>query len=81
VRGKEEEAKRHPAPCGRGGQMHMVARGAVPPARDGGGPASRGRRTTGGPSWAGAGHELGHLWEIPKKIEAGCQGHRAELKK
>jgi hypothetical protein len=37
--------------------------------------------TLGGPSWAGVGHELGRLREIPKKIETGCQGHRAELKK
>jgi hypothetical protein len=37
--------------------------------------------TPGGPSWAGVGRKLGRLWEIPKKIEMGCQGHRAELKK
>jgi hypothetical protein len=37
--------------------------------------------TPGGPSWAGVGHVLGLLQEIPKKIEAGCQGLRAKLKK
>jgi hypothetical protein len=36
--------------------------------------------TSGGPSWAGVGRELGWLREIPKKIETGCQGHRAKLK-
>jgi hypothetical protein len=37
--------------------------------------------TPGGLSWAGVGHELGRLREIPKKIETGCQGYWAELKK
>jgi hypothetical protein len=57
------------------------AHGVVAPTKGGGGLTSRGRRD---PRWAGAGskgcHGLGRLQEIPKKIETGCQGHRAELK-
>jgi hypothetical protein len=69
-----------PYGCRKGCQRRRVAR-----RRRLGATAARARprkvTTPGGPSWAGVGHVLGLLQEIPKKIEAGCQGLRAKLKK
>jgi hypothetical protein len=72
----ERKGRRRGSPNGGGGAQHD---GSLPDGRSGG--IGRRRKTTPvGRCWAKRLLWLGTTSEIPRKIEMGCQGYRAELK-